>query len=157
MIVGTPREEISYPNRRTDNHTGKKFLTNSDKSIFNLKWEVGGVAEKRNHYQKRPTPHNESMPIHNSGTSYEASPKPNVHYYYPPVPDTPKRMNRPPNRIKQNERPVNLRRNPNELRIEHHYVDSPSEAKKLIDDLRRKGFFETGITTSGVYPNHKKK
>jgi hypothetical protein len=157
MIDATPRQKIFDENRRTDNHTTRKFLTNSHKSIFNLKWEVGGVAEKnyqrsrshsqhekRNHYKKRPTHHNESMPIHNSGTSYQISPKPNVHYY--PYVD-------PQNRIKQSEKP----RNPNELRIEHHYVDSPSEAKKLIDDLRRKGFVETGIATPGVYPNHKKK
>ncbi|CAF1487935.1 unnamed protein product [Rotaria sordida] len=52
--------------------------------------------------------------------------------------------------------------NPNDVRdngklkIEHHYVDSPAEAQRLIAKLHRKGFVETGIYTPAVDSNYNK-
>jgi hypothetical protein len=93
--------------------------------------------------------------------------KPITYYYpyaYPPMPvaeQIPKspRTNRTITRsgIKQTEKSINLLHSKNTLKIEHHYVDSPDQAQKLIDDLRRKGFVETGIEIPAVYPNNKRK
>lgn len=51
-------------------------------------------------------------------------------------------------RVQHIDKPLNLLQATKQLRIEHHYVDSPSEAEKVIDELRRKGFVETGIQTT---------
>lgn len=157
---------------------------------MNLKWEVGGVAEKsyqrsRDHSPQRdksisPRTHshvhrqhhqsefnNQPTPIPTSTVPKQQRPPPTqpiAYYYpyaYPPMPayqqpvEKSQRMNRSQGRIKQSDKSVNLVRNYNALKIEHHYVDSPNEAQKLIDDLRRKGFIETGIETPGIYHNKK--
>ncbi|CAF4129832.1 unnamed protein product [Rotaria sordida] len=76
----------------------KRYLTNTDKSVFNLKWENRDVAQQH------------SQRIRDNG----------------------------------------------KLKIEHHYVDSPAEAQRLIAKLHRKGFVETGIYTPAVDSNYNK-
>ncbi|CAF0813882.1 unnamed protein product, partial [Didymodactylos carnosus] len=43
-------KQVSNAEHYSPRTNKKSFLTNSDKSVFNLKWEVGGTAEK--HYQR---------------------------------------------------------------------------------------------------------
>jgi hypothetical protein len=187
----TPKPKPSHENRTADNNTTKKYLTNSDKSIYNLKWQVGNVVQENylprrrhsqhdksrersssssqnhshkhrhhhhHHRQEQSELNNKSMPISNSPTSYHTSSQPVAYYYpyaYPPMPaysvNKPQRTSKTmrESRINQNENSDNLLRNTNQLKIEHHYVNSPDEAQKLIDDLRRKGFVPTGIETPG--------
>lgn len=171
-------------NRKTYDRKIKKFLTNTDKSVYNLKWEVGGVEHKnyqrnksqsprdkqinntqselpkRRHYQ--PKVINQSTPVTNYDTPQE---QPAVNYYpyaYPPMPVQEQESDRTTQKLnksralRQSDRSVNLVQNTNQLKIEHHYVDSPSEAQRLIEDLRRRGFIETGIETPGTYSHQKR-
>jgi hypothetical protein len=217
----SPQENTSSKSRQTDINSTKKFLTNSDKSVFNLRWKVRGVMQenyqrsrsrsqsqidkvqekstprkhpRKHHHHQQPTEFDdEPMVIPTSAkttpatkhetrpatkheirpaTKDEATPTPVVYYYpyaYPPMPvheqpvqQQPMKMRRT-NRttatttvvtkkpgIKQSDKSLNLVRSNNKLKIEHHYVDSPREAERLINELRRKGFVETGIKASAI-------
>ena len=59
--------------------------------------------------------------------------------------------------IKQSDKSLNLIRNDNRSKIQHHYVDSEDHAQIVIDDLRRKGFVETNMESSDVYTNDNRK
>jgi hypothetical protein len=52
--------------------------------------------------------------------------------------------------VKQNEKSSHLK-------IQHHFVDSPLEARKVIDDLRQKGFIEIGHHTLASSTDYEKK
>ncbi|CAF4238135.1 unnamed protein product, partial [Rotaria magnacalcarata] len=65
-----------------------------------------------------------------------------------PVDDTVKK----PTGIRQSEKAANVYSS-KKLKIEHHYVDSPDEAERLIAELRQKGFVETGIEVQGRGPD----
>ncbi|CAF1285222.1 unnamed protein product [Rotaria sp. Silwood1] len=179
-----------------DNNITKKYLTNSQKSMFCLKWESGGVAEQ--YYQRSrsksksqhhlniekhsPWKDSSTLRYHEQQSGLNSKPKhiekpkithqtssvPKAYRYpyaYPPmsvdvqiVPEkSGKRQNThrtitiAKSRIKQSDRSINLVRDTNKLKIEHHYVDSPAEAQRLIEDLQRKGFVETGIHTPAMY------
>ncbi|CAF3235029.1 unnamed protein product [Rotaria sp. Silwood2] len=195
LIDVTPKTRRSYEYQPKNSNTTKRFLTNSDKSIFNLKWENRHVAEQnyqrnksqsqqdlskeknspRNdshtyHHQKQPGLNYKPMHIGNSNTAHQAQPVPILNYYpyaHPPMPikkksipqkpvkqqdtnrTTPTTETRP--RIKQSDKSINLVRDTNKLKIEHHYVDSPEEAQRLIDKLQRRGFVETGIHQPTMY------
>jgi hypothetical protein len=43
------------------------------------------------------------------------------------------------------------------FKVEHHYVASPKEAQKLIDNLQRKGYTEIGLYTPASSIGYKKK
>ena len=60
-------------------------------------------------------------------------------------------------KIKQSERTLNLAPERTGLKVEHHFVDSPKQAQKLIEQLRQRGFIETGIETPSQPINSKKK
>ena len=170
------------------------YVTNSDKSVYNLKWQVGGKKQKYyprgqsqekislpapKHRQQRYTSQDprriiSSTHIPTSKTPVESVPrrivvtrpspppkppspqKPSYPYAYPPMSDAVRLRMQPADptkprliaRVQHTDRPLNLLQGTKQLRIEHHYVDSPSEAEKVMDELRRKGFVETGIRTT---------
>ncbi|CAF4224575.1 unnamed protein product [Rotaria socialis] len=135
----------------TNTNGPKRYLSNSNKSVFNLKWKPPGA--KQNPIQSEQI----YMPNPNPGYAVAHAP---VEYYYPyahppeatkkkqlpkktrqqPVNDTVKK----PIGIKQSEKAANLYSS-NKLKIQHYYADSPDEAKRLINELRQKGFVETDI------------
>ncbi|CAF4389693.1 unnamed protein product [Rotaria sp. Silwood2] len=114
VIDVTPKTRRSYEYQPKNSNTTKRFLTNSDKSIFNLKWENRHVAEQnyqrnksqsqqdlskeknspRNdshtyHHQKQPGLNYKPMHIGNSNTAHQAQPVPILNYYpyaHPPMP-----------------------------------------------------------------------
>ncbi|CAF4167250.1 unnamed protein product [Rotaria sordida] len=173
----------------------KRYLTNTDKSVFNLKWENRDVAQQHSqrsrsqsqhdinkeketprkhsdthHHKEQPELNYESTKTENPNTTYQARPAPTANYYpyaYPPMPvdEQPvvlpqpvkqRNTNRTITRTRQSDKSINLVRNNGKLKIEHHYVDSPAEAQRLIAKLHRQGFVETGIYTPAVDSNSNK-
>jgi hypothetical protein len=135
------------------------------------------------HHEEQSAVHNETIriPAAAETTTVIADVEPSgpmAYYYpfaYPPMPvyappvveqvTKPRQTNRTATKttkttktgIKQSEKATNLIHNGSKLKIEHHYVDSAAESERLINDLRRRGFVETGIETSGIYSDNKKK
>lgn len=141
----------------TDPNAPKRYLSNSQKSVFNLKWD-DPVIEKRNEIPKEP------MYTYNPNVAYHPPTVPVTYYPYahPPrmpktEPNESKKTVRQPiiertmktSTRKQTEKPVSSVQGSNRLKIEHHYVDSPDEAQRIIEELRRRGFVETGIEIPG--------
>ena len=82
-------------------------------------------------------------------------PQPSYPYAYPPMSDAVRSRTESGDvsgarliaRVKHSDGTLNLLQGTKQLRIEHHYVDSETEAEKLISELRRKGYVQTGIET----------
>lgn len=190
----TPRKTYRRPS--FDSDQPKKYVTNSDKSVYNLKWQVGGKKQKYyrrgqsqekitlpapKHRQQRYTSQDPRRIISSTRVPVSKRPvetvprpivvarpspppppkppsaqKPSYPYAYPPMSDAVRLMMQPVDptkprliaRVQHIDKPLNLLQATKQLRIEHHYVDSPGEAEKVIDELRRKGFVETGIQTT---------
>ncbi|CAF1545277.1 unnamed protein product [Rotaria sordida] len=66
----------------------KRYLTNTDKSVFNLKWENRDVAQQHSQ-RKQPGLNYRSTKTENPNTTSQARPVPKAYYYpyaYPPMP-----------------------------------------------------------------------
>ncbi|CAF2116667.1 unnamed protein product [Rotaria magnacalcarata] len=157
-VDATAQQKYHYV-QATDNNEPKRYVSNSHKSVFNLKWKIPG--------SKQNTIQTEQMYMANPNPGYAVANAP-VEYYYPyarppeatkkkqlpkktshqPVDDTVKK----PTGIRQSEKAANVYSS-KKLKIEHHYVDSPDEAERLIAELRQKGFVETGIEVQGRGPD----
>ena len=209
-VDATLPQQKPHNNQQLDRYMKKTYLTNSDKSVFNLRWEIGGVAQKhyqrsrslghsnsingprrhshahhhhhhhhhhhrhhQHHHSEQPEYYNEPMIIPSPDGYYDGIAGPVEYYYpyaYPPIPIYEKplppqsvevaqqviksqRPNKPIPKsragITQSEKSINLFDGSSNLKIEHHYVDSPIEARRVIANLRRKGYVETGIEARG--------
>lgn len=154
-----------------DGNTTKKYLTNSDKSVYNLQWQLGAIEKSKprqnkhsnqydtNRNQNSPRrsernyiPENQMnrQPISREQRQHEAY---NYPYAYPPThadrhqtmadsQNTDKIITARRIKVKQSDRAVNLLRKPDRMRVVHHYVDSPTEADKLVTELQRKGYVQ---------------